>query len=75
MGKVMRFEVGKGDAAVARCNVRRVPLLLLAAAWGCSDGTDETTLLLVEPPPQGASEVRAFLGLPLTAAEYIGVTP
>jgi uncharacterized repeat protein (TIGR03806 family) len=72
MGKVMRFEVGKGGVAVARRKVWRV--LLLAAAWGCSDGTDETRLL-AEPPLGGASEVPAFLGLPLTAADSASSPP
>ncbi|HTV20268.1 MAG TPA: hypothetical protein VMG12_16400 [Polyangiaceae bacterium] len=80
MGTSMQREVGKGGVAIGRHRLCRALPLLLAASAACSDGRDATRLLLPEPPPgeplpgephpaDGALEVPAFLGLPLTEAD------
>lgn len=74
MGRLMRLEVGKSGVGVAQGWLRWALPGLVAAAWGCSGGADETTLLAGAAPgvpgePGPASEVPAFLGLPLSAAD------
>lgn len=69
MGTRMRFEVGKGSDGVSRRGLLPALASLLTAAWGCSGGHDETTLLQQPPEPSDGAETPAFLGFPLTAAD------
>src|SRR5690349_7007035 len=69
MGTRMRLEVGKGGGDVGLRGLLHPLAILLAAAWGCSGGSDETTLLQQAPEPPGGAETPAFLGFPPTAAD------